>query len=433
MGELATPGLIAVFIVGGVVTWLAGIVLSRTTDALDERLHLGEALGGVILLAISGSLPELAITVSAVLQGNLDVAAGNLIGGIAIQTMVLVLCDRAVGGDHPLTYLVGSLIPVLEGGLVVVVVAIMLMGTILPESTAIGGVSPASIGIVVSWLIGIFLIDRIRRNQPWEVTMPGSRPGRRHRRISHPNAPKPFAKLSTLRIALLFGAASLATLVAGVALETSGSLIADRAGINGVVFGATFLAAASALPEISTGIEAVRLGDNELAIGDIFGGNAFQLCLFVLADFLAGRPLLPAAGRENAWLGALGIVLTGIYISAIIVRGERRHAGLGTEFADGDRGVRARAVGTADHRGLDLTGVYRSVARTIAPISGPACATTEPSAAQMPDRPAHESKPPPVAPAQLATATQIPCRVAARRARSSWSPDSSAPLTLPTR
>ena len=331
MDELASPALIAIFLVGGVVTWLAGIVLSRTTDALDERLHLGEALGGVVLLAVSGSLPEVAITVSAVLQGHLDVAAGNLIGGIAIQTMVLVLCDRAVGGDKPLTYLVGSLIPVLEGALVVIVVAVMLMGTILPESTAIGGVSPASIGIVVTWLIGIFLIDRVRKHQPWQVTMPGSRPGRRHRRIPHPKAKKPFAAASTIRVALIFAAASAFTLVAGVALETSGSLVADRAGINGVVFGATFLAAASALPEISTGIEAVRLGDNELAIGDIFGGNAFQLCLFVLADFLAGKPLLPAAGREDAWLGALGIVLTGIYMSAIIVRGERRHAGFGVD------------------------------------------------------------------------------------------------------
>ena len=331
MGGLASPALIAVFLVGGAATWIAGIALSRTTDALDDRLHLGEALGGVVLLAVSGSLPEVAITVSAVLQGHLDVAAGNLIGGIAVQTMVLAVCDRAVGGDKPLTYLVGSLIPVLEGALVVIVVAVMLMGTILPESAAIGGVSPASIGIVVAWLIGIYLINRVRQHEPWQVTMPGSKGGRRHRREPHQTAVKPFAKASTLRIGLVFLVASAVILVAGVALETSGSLLADRAGINGVVFGATFLAVASALPEISTGIEAVRLGDNELAMGDIFGGNAFQLCLFVLADALAGTPLLPAAGKANAWLGALGIVLTGIYISAILVRAERRHGGFGAD------------------------------------------------------------------------------------------------------
>jgi cation:H+ antiporter len=331
VGDLASPALIAIFLVGCVATWFAGIALSRTTDALDDRLHLGEALGGVVLLAVSGSLPEIAITVSAVAQGHLDVAAGNLIGGIAVQTMVLALCDRAVRGDKPLSYLAGSLIPVLEGALVVIVVAVMLMGTILPESASVGGVSPASIGIVLAWLLGIFLINRLRQDEPWQVTMPGSRPGRRRRRAPRAIAMKPFANASTLRVCLVFLAASAVTLVAGVALETSGSTLADRAGINGVVFGATFLAVASALPEISTGIEAVRLGDNQLAIGDIFGGNAFQLCLFVLADLLAGTPLMPAAGRANAWLGALGIVLTGIYMSAVIVRPQRRYAGFGAD------------------------------------------------------------------------------------------------------
>ena len=331
MGDLPGPILIALFVVGGGATWLAGTALSRTTDALDNRLHLGEAIGGVVLLAISGSLPEVAITVSAVLQGHLDVAAGNLIGGIAVQTMVLAVCDRSVGGDKPLTYLVGSLIPVLEGAVVVIVVAIMLMGTILPKSVAIVGVSPASIGIVVAWFMGILVINRVRQTEPWKVTMAGSKSGRPHRRVPHPTAATPFTGASTLRVALIFVGASAVTLVAGVALETSGSALADQVGINGVVFGATFLAVASALPEISTGIEAVRLGDNALAMGDVFGGNAFQLCLFVLADMLAGTPLLPAAGAANAWLGALGVVLTGIYISAIIVRVERRHGGFGAD------------------------------------------------------------------------------------------------------
>ena len=107
--------------VGAGLTWRAGVELARTTDALDARLHLGEEIGGIVLLAIAGSLPELAITVSAAAQGNLDLAAGNLIGGIAVQTMVLVLCDFAVGPERPLTFLVGALTPVLEAMMVVLV------------------------------------------------------------------------------------------------------------------------------------------------------------------------------------------------------------------------------------------------------------------------------------------------------------------------
>jgi Sodium/calcium exchanger protein len=71
--------------------------------------------------------------------------------------------------------------------------------------------------------------------------------------------------------------ASVATLVAGVLLERSGNQLADDWGMNGVVFGATFLAAATALPEISTGVTEVRLARYTLVFGDMLGGNAFQL------------------------------------------------------------------------------------------------------------------------------------------------------------
>ncbi len=50
----------------------------------------------MLLLAVAGTLPEIAITVSAAIQGHLDLAAGNLIGGIAVPTMVLAICDIAV-------------------------------------------------------------------------------------------------------------------------------------------------------------------------------------------------------------------------------------------------------------------------------------------------------------------------------------------------
>jgi cation:H+ antiporter len=77
--------LLAVFVVSAAVIWLAGIRLSRYTDVLAERLHLGAAIGGVILLAVATNLPEIAITVSAASSGAVGVAVGNLLGGIAIH------------------------------------------------------------------------------------------------------------------------------------------------------------------------------------------------------------------------------------------------------------------------------------------------------------------------------------------------------------
>jgi len=321
MSSLPAVVVILVFLAASLATWGAGVQLSRTTDELDRRLNLGDALGGMVLLAVAGSLPEVAITVSGAASGHIELAAGNLIGGIATATMVLVICD--LFAPRPLTYLVGSLIPVLEGLLVVMVVAAVLMGALLPRSASIAGrVSPGSIAIVLLWVGGVWVLNRARSHPAWRVEAAGSRPGRPHHRVRHPN-PHPTARHSTARVALTFGAACLVTLVAGVLLEVTGSDLAGRAGIDGVVFGATVLSLATALPEISSGIEAVRLGDHRLAVADVFGGNAFQLCLFLVADLVALKPALPTAGAANSWLAALAIALTAVYVAGMIIRPTR--------------------------------------------------------------------------------------------------------------
>jgi cation:H+ antiporter len=331
VSSLGTPLLIVIFTVAAAATWVAGVYLSKTTDAIDIRLGLGEALGGMILLAVAGSLPELAVTVSGALQGNFDLVAGNLLGGIAMQTAVLVVCDFFVVGDRPLSHLVGSLVPVLEAAIVIMLVSVVLMGALLPTSVAIAGVSPASVAVVVLWVAGIFVLNRARKSPRWDASAAGSRPGRPHRRVPHPVQPHPFAKASALRVALIFASGCVVTLISGVLLEVTGNELATRAGVNGVVFGATVLALATALPEISTGIAAIKLGDHQLVMSDIFGGNAFQVCLFLVADLVAGRPVLPTVGHANSWLAGVGVVLTVIYAAAVILRPQRRIVRLGTD------------------------------------------------------------------------------------------------------
>jgi cation:H+ antiporter len=205
------------------------------------------------------------------------------------------------------------------------------MGALLKPSVAIGPVSPASIAIVVVWFCALVIINRVRKSPSWEAVAPGSQPGRPHRRVPHPTVAVPHKGTSTLRVALYFLGACGVTLVAGVFLQISGSDLAGRAHMNGVIFGATVLALATALPEISSGISAVRLGDNGLAMSDIFGGNAFQVCLFLVADLIAMKPVLPTAGKQNSWLAILGIGLTAVYAVGIIFRPKRCYLRLGAD------------------------------------------------------------------------------------------------------
>jgi len=331
VGCLDTPLLVVVFVAAGAATWLAGTFLSRTTDALDVRFGLGEELGGLILLAITGTLPEIAITASAALSGHLDLAVGNLIGGVAIQTLVLVVLDAAAGPERPLSFLVGSLVPVIEALMVVVVLATVLAGAALKSSTNLFGASPTSYAVVVFWVAGVWIVNRVRMHPGWVGEAPEATPGRRHPREPVPDRPHPYTGVRTTIVAAIFLAGALVTLGAGVILQDSGDLLAHRMGLQGAIFGATFLAAATALPEISSGIAAVRLGDMQLAVGDILGGNAFQITLFLLADLLAGTPVIVAAHHSDVWLGGLGLLLTGIAAAAIVARPRRTFFWLGID------------------------------------------------------------------------------------------------------
>jgi cation:H+ antiporter len=166
---------------------------------------------------------------------------------------------------------------------------------------------------------------------PWQAQAPEAEPGRPSRRRPHPVAGHPFQGRSTAAVAAIFGAAAAVTLVAGVAIEEAGNELAARIGLSSGVFGGTVLAAATALPEVSTGIQAVRLGDYALAMSDIFGGNAFMPALFVLADLLAGTPALPSARPTDVWLAGLGGVLTVVYGLGILLRPRSRRLRLGLD------------------------------------------------------------------------------------------------------
>ena len=122
----------------------------------------------------------------------------------------------------------------------------------------------------------------------------------------------------------MFAAGALVTLVAGVALERSGEVIAGRAGMSGVVFGATILAGATALPEMSTGLSSIKLGDYQLAVSDIFGGNAFLPVLFLPAGLISGHAVLPQAQPTDIYLTGLGALLTAVYIVGLIFRPRRQ-------------------------------------------------------------------------------------------------------------
>lgn len=99
--------------------------------------------------------------------------------------------------------------------------------------------------------------------------------------------------------------------------------------MSGVLFGATFLAASTSIPEVSTGITCAW------AITSLpsatFSGATLLPVLFLLASLLSGQSVLPYAQNTDVYLASLGVVLTSVYLFGLVTRPQKRAARLGLD------------------------------------------------------------------------------------------------------
>lgn len=210
----------------------------------------------------------------------------------------------------------------LEGALVVAVLLVVIAGTQLPASLLHGRLTPDVVMLALVWVAGLLLINRSSSSLPWSDSgdAPDSQPQPRGSRRTTKENKASKRGVSTWRAGVVFAVAAAATLATGVTIERSGEQFFGNLGLSGVLFGSTVLAVATSLPELSTGITSARMGDFQLAMGDIFGGNAFLPVLFLPATVLAGAAVLPAAGPSDIYLTALGAMLTVVYMAGLIFR-----------------------------------------------------------------------------------------------------------------
>lgn len=123
--------------------------------------------------------------------------------------------------------------------------------------------------------------------------------------------------MTHLAVFLLAGAVVVA---AGVWLARSGDAIGHLTGVGGLWVGAVLLAGATSLPELATDVSAVRLGDPDLAVGDLFGSSMANMLILAAVDLLSpGRRVLRRATLDHALSACLAIVLTALATLLVVV------------------------------------------------------------------------------------------------------------------
>ncbi len=135
---------------------LAGWTLEPAATVIADRANLTQTVVGVMLTAISTSIPELVTSIAAVRRGALTLAVGGIIGGNAFDTLFTAASDIA--------YRDGSIYHAMPEDskfwavLTLLMSGVLLMGLIRRERHGIGQIGMESVSIMVLYLLGVALL-----------------------------------------------------------------------------------------------------------------------------------------------------------------------------------------------------------------------------------------------------------------------------------
>jgi cation:H+ antiporter len=115
---------------------------------------------------------------------------------------------------------------------------------------------------------------------------------------------------------------------AGAWLPFVGLELADAMGWRTTFVGTLFVAAATSLPELVVTISALRLGAIDMAIANLLGSNLFDVLILAIDDLAyTGGPLLSSVSPAHAVSAFAAVIMSGIFIVALLYRPETRFRG----------------------------------------------------------------------------------------------------------
>ncbi len=320
MHPLTAP--VVAFLAAAGVLVLAGGRFTRVVDRLADVTGIGEALAGAVLLGATTSLPGLIVTVVAAAGGEAELAVSNAFGGIAAQTAFLALADLTYRRAN-LEHAAASVPNLLQTMILIGAIALVLLAVAAPHIAGLH-VHPVSLVLPVGYVLGLALTRRVQRSPLWHPARTAET------RVDRPDPAAAAGKAgSTVRLWASFAGLALVVSACGYAIARSGILIAERTALSGTLVGGLFTGVASSLPELVTVLFAVRAGALTLAVGDIIGGNTFDVLFVSAADAAWSEGTIYAAiGARTQFLLALTLLLTAILAAGLIYRDKR---GIGFE------------------------------------------------------------------------------------------------------
>lgn len=276
-------------------------------DAIAIRTGLGRMFIGMLLLAAATSLPELLTTINSIQIGVPNLAAGNLFGSNTFNMFLLAIIDLAFFRQRLLRG--AAMRHALSGSLTMLMIGLVLFFISANIDLRIGWVGVDSLLVIGFYAVAIYLLQKDAAAAPasaGEVVDLSGVP-------------------SLLKAIIGFALATLGLVIITPYLVRSANEIAVITGLGTTFVGTALMATVTSLPELVATIAAVRIGASDMAIGNLFGSNLFNMFALGLADvfFTQGR-FLAAIDPAFLMVGLLGLVMTGMGLVGNLARLERR-------------------------------------------------------------------------------------------------------------
>ena len=323
IADLSTPALFTLFLITAAIVVAASIRATGLADVIADRTRMGEAMAGGIVLGAATSLSGIVVSVSAASQGDASFAVSNAVGGIAAQTLFLALADLFYRGpnlEHAAAEPANLFQTVLLIGFLSLPVAAM-----AGPDVSVWAIHPVSIVLAVAYVMGVRLTAWMRDQPMWRPVRTSDT--RADEPEDDDEAGKPWH-----RQAVEFAALVAVMGTAGWVISQIGGTVISRFGLSSSLVGALGTAVVTSLPELVTTLTAVRRGALQLAVGGIIGGNTFDTLFLVFSD-VAYRDgsIYHAAGTEDLYWLATGLVMTVILLAGLILRQREGPARIGVE------------------------------------------------------------------------------------------------------
>lgn len=293
------------FFITAALIVLAANQLAKYGDIIAVRTGLSGMFIGTILMAGATSLPELLSAVNALSIDSPGLAAGSMFGSGMFNMFMLAVIDllnqqarvlRRVAMNHALTASLANLLT-----------ALVIFFVLADIPTRLGWVGVDSLVVIAAYVIGIRVLQQQSNGQP----------------VGPQEIPEGIPSLSKALIG--FGLATLVLVFVTPYMVESANSIAIITGLSSGFVGATFIGITTSLPELVATIAATRIGAFDLAVGNLFGSNLFNMFALALTDvfYLEGR-FISEIDPSFAIVGILVITLTSLGLVGNIARMERR-------------------------------------------------------------------------------------------------------------